>query len=150
MVSNRDTKFIHLAAAQARSSPCLMKHGAVAVMNGRIVGKGYNHHRCNSKDGFIHDCVTCHAEISALREVHKRKINFKKVTLYTCRLDNNDVLQASAPCLHCMDTIRLLNIKRIVYSAGDNDIRACKPCVYQTKYLTRGQKTYYKSSNRSG
>lgn len=146
MVSNRDTKFIHLAASEARSSPCLMKHGAVAVMNGKIVGKGYNHHRSTSKDGFIHDCATCHAEISALRQAHKRDVNFKKVTLYVCRLDNNEMLRESAPCLHCMDTIRLLNVKRIVFSGEDSAIRACKPHAHHTQYVTPGS-GFYKSSN---
>ena len=149
MVSNRDAKFMQLAAAQARLSPCLMKHGAVAVMNGRVVGSGYNHHRCNSKDGFIHDCLTCHAEIDALRKANKNKVNFKKVTLYICRLDNSNQLRESSPCLHCMDTICLLNIKKIVYSAENNKIIICKPHTHQTRYVTPGHLFYQLSTMES-
>lgn len=140
MISKRDAKLIQLAAQEAKQSPCLMKHGAVATMNGKVVGKGYNHYRCQSKDGFIHDCVTCHAEIAALRQAHKRNINFKKVTLYVCRVDNRDLLQESAPCLHCMDTIRLLNIKRIVYSGENSSVFACKPHTHFTNHVSCGNR----------
>jgi len=47
-----------------------MRHGCVAVLNGRIIGRGYNHHRSHSNDGFVHNCVTCHAEMSALRQAY--------------------------------------------------------------------------------
>ena len=142
MVSNRDIKFIHLAASEAKKSPCLMRHGAIATMNGKVVGKGYNHHRCQSKDGFIHHCVTCHAEIAALRQAHKRNVNFKKVTIYVCRVDNDHKLHESSPCVHCMDTIRLLNIKRVVYSGENNNIIACKPHMHCTDHITSGQRHY--------
>jgi tRNA(Arg) A34 adenosine deaminase TadA len=71
MITTKDAKFASKAAAEAQNSPCLMRHGCVAVINGRIVGRGHNHHRSHSKDGFIHDCMTCHAEVAALREVYR-------------------------------------------------------------------------------
>jgi tRNA(Arg) A34 adenosine deaminase TadA len=140
MISKKDAKFIHLAADYAKQSPCLMKHGCVAVINGKVVSKGYNHYRNNSKDGFIHDCMTCHAEISALRDVHKKQLPFKKVTLYVCRIDGKNMLQESAPCAHCMDTIRLLNIKRVVHSANDNSLVKRTPRTYYSEHVTHGHK----------
>jgi deoxycytidylate deaminase len=147
MISKRDAKFIQLASREASLSPCLMRHGAVATMNGKLVGKGYNHHRSQSKDGFIHDCVTCHAEIAALRQANKRNINFKKVTLYVCRVDNSGALQDSAPCFHCMDTIRLLNIKRVVYSGENSEIIACKPQTHFTDHVSCGNRFRHSTGN---
>ena len=80
MVSNRDQRFIEIAADQASRSQCLMRHGCVAVINGRIIGRGFNNYRCHSNDGFIQNTMTCHAEIAALREVNKRGKKTRKKT----------------------------------------------------------------------
>ena len=140
MISNKDRKFMNRAMEQAKLSPCLMRHGCVAVMNGRIVGKGYNHYRTNSKDGFIHNCMTCHAEIAALRAVHKRAANFKKITIYVCRVDSTNQLQESAPCSHCMDTILILNIKRIVHSIPNGGIVSRVPHECTSTHISLGYK----------
>ena len=69
MISSNDMKFITSASIEAEKSPVLMRHGAVAVVNGKIMGKGYNHYRSSSSDGFISNCYACHAEIAALRNM---------------------------------------------------------------------------------
>ena len=63
-------KFITHAANQADKSPVLMRHGAVAVANGKIMGRGFNHYRSYSKDSFITNSCTCHAEIASLRNMY--------------------------------------------------------------------------------
>ena len=70
MISNTDIRFISQATSQAMMSPVLMRHGAVAVVNGKVVGRGYNHYRTNSKDDFIQNTCTCHAEIACLRNMY--------------------------------------------------------------------------------
>ena len=70
MISNTDIRFISQATSQAMKSPVLMRHGAVAVVNGKVVGRGYNHYRTNSKDDFIQNTCTCHAEIACLRNMY--------------------------------------------------------------------------------
>lgn len=70
MISNTDIRFISQATSQAMNSPVLMRHGAVAVVNGKVVGRGYNHYRTNSKDDFIQNTCTCHAEIACLRNMY--------------------------------------------------------------------------------
>lgn len=70
MISNTDIRFISQATSQAIKSPVLMRHGAVAVVNGKVVGRGYNHYRTNSKDDFIQNTCTCHAEIACLRNMY--------------------------------------------------------------------------------
>lgn len=69
MLSATDHKFINSAAFEAQKSTVLMRHGAVAVTNGKILGRGHNHYRSTSKDDFIQNTCTCHAEIAALRNM---------------------------------------------------------------------------------
>ena len=68
-LSIRDMKFINSAADEAIKSPVLMRHGAIAVAHGKIMARGYNHYRCNSRDKFINNTCTCHAEIACLRNM---------------------------------------------------------------------------------
>ena len=69
MISTKDIMFINSAANEAQKSPVLMRHGAVAVANGKIMGRGHNHYRTHSKDDFISNTCTCHAEIASLRNM---------------------------------------------------------------------------------
>tara|TARA_B100000482_G_scaffold146196_1_gene108417 strand:- start:124 stop:390 length:267 start_codon:yes stop_codon:yes gene_type:complete len=69
MLSNNDMRYIMYAADEAAKSPVLMRHGSVAVANGKIMGRGYNHYRSYSKDMFINNSCTCHAEIACLRNM---------------------------------------------------------------------------------
>ena len=69
MISMTDLRYITHAAYEAEKSPVLMRHGAVAVVNGKIVGRGHNHYRSTSRDNFIKNTCTCHAEIACLRNM---------------------------------------------------------------------------------
>ena len=66
-LSNNELGFINCALNEALKSPVLMRHGAVAVAHGKVLGRGYNHYRSYSKDNFILNTCTCHAEIASLR-----------------------------------------------------------------------------------
>lgn len=70
MISSNDMKFINAAHHEALKSPVLMRHGSVAVANGKIMGRGHNHYRTCSKDQFISNTCTCHAEIASLRNMY--------------------------------------------------------------------------------
>lgn len=69
MASNTDHCLIRHAAIEAQKSDVLMRHGALAVVNGKIMGRGHNHYRSNSRDKFIQNTCTCHAEIACLRDM---------------------------------------------------------------------------------
>ena len=138
--SRRDYRFAEMAAIEAKRSGCLMQHGCVAVKNGRIFGRGYNNYRTRCKDGFIQNCMTCHAEMSALREVNKLNINFKKISLYIVRVDHNNCLKSSAPCVDCMKHILRLKIKRIIYSNGNGELTVQNPLLYEIKHVTTGRR----------
>ena len=75
MISRQDERFLSAAFKQALLSPVLMRHGAVTVVGGKIVGQGYNNYRTYSSDQFINNTCTCHAEISALRNTYTNYSN---------------------------------------------------------------------------
>lgn len=63
------TKCINAAITVATKSDILHKHGCVISRNGKIISTGYNNERSYSKDGLIESCSSCHAEISAIRNI---------------------------------------------------------------------------------
>jgi len=74
IISNNDLKYLCLASEQAEYSPMLMRHGAVAVVSGKVVGRGYNNYRTNSRDGFINNVCACHAEVDCLRSIFNNNL----------------------------------------------------------------------------
>lgn len=78
-VSKKDEMLAAHAYAEADKSPCLMKHGCVATVNGKIIGRGYNHYRTNSNDRIINKMCSCHAEMDTLRSVlYNQKLHIKE------------------------------------------------------------------------
>ena len=69
MLSINDQTYLCHAAHESTKSTLPSRHGAIAVVNGRIMGRGHNSDRTQSQDGFIHDTCSCHAEIAALRDL---------------------------------------------------------------------------------
>ena len=165
-ISSSDLKFLEEARFESFRSPVSMKHGCVAVVNGRIMATGHNHYRTSSKDGFICNSCTCHAEMDALRNMNKRtgrrgknlqhSMNetslvslFKKTTLYIARAGNNGEFRDSGPCADCLSMIKTLNLKKIVYSCSENTLVVCKPSEYTPVHHTFGRKHIEKISNSS-
>jgi len=74
MLSRSDETFINIASNEAEKSSLLMKHGCVVVKNGKIVGRGYNSPRSTSRDNFISNSCSCHAEMAALRQFYHRSL----------------------------------------------------------------------------
>ena len=74
-LSHQDEQYIQAALEEAQQSPCNMKHGAIAVASGKIIGRGYNHYRCQTRDGIVEHSCTCHAEMAAVRQVLHRVDN---------------------------------------------------------------------------
>lgn len=72
MISQKDDKFVSMAKDIASQSNCLQKHGCICVLNNRqIIGAGCNNSRTYSSDKLIKNCMTCHAEIAAIRECNR-------------------------------------------------------------------------------
>lgn len=74
-ISKQDYNFLYQAFHQAQLSPVLMRHGAIATANGKIIGRGFNNYRTYSRDNFINNTCTCHAEIAALRNAYSSLTN---------------------------------------------------------------------------
>ena len=78
--------------------------GAVVVLDGKIIGRGYNQ-REKKKD------VSSHAEIEALRAAGKAVGNW--------RLAGATLYVTLEPCLMCASAIQQAGIHRLVYGAED-------------------------------
>lgn len=69
ILSRSDQQFLSLASLEASKSIQQHRHGAVAVINGKVRGRGCNSGRTQSYDGFINNTCSCHAEMAALRDM---------------------------------------------------------------------------------
>ena len=69
MPSLNHEKFANIAAEQAVLSPVGMQVGCAAVLNGRVIAKGYNHYRSKSRDRLMNNSFTCHAECHVLHQI---------------------------------------------------------------------------------
>lgn len=84
--------------------------GAVVVMGGEIVGRGWNAPISQ------HD-PSAHAEIRALRDAAARLGNY--------RLPGCDLYVTLEPCLMCSGAIMHARLRRLVYGASDPKTGAC-------------------------
>ncbi len=101
-----DEDFIRLALEQARYAGALdeVPVGAIVVLNGEIVGKGFN------QPIGRHD-PTAHAEIVALRDAAARLGNY--------RLPGCELFVTLEPCMMCSGAIMHARISRVVFGASD-------------------------------
>lgn len=78
--------------------------GAVIVLDGEIIGRGYN------KRETTHDATT-HAEMLAIRDANHRLSNW--------RLEDAELFVTLEPCPMCSGAIILSRIKKVYYGAAD-------------------------------
>lgn len=147
MVSNKSQNILYFAYNEALKSPCLHKHGCVVCMNGKIISRGFNNYGTSNANKFASYAGSCHAEIQALKGVwsrykhlktNKQKRIFKKITIYVVRITSNGVMN-SAPCIDCMNKLKELNIKNIIYSNNCGSYTLCKTTNYHTNKHTIGR-----------
>ncbi|MHB1301082.1 MAG: tRNA adenosine(34) deaminase TadA [Burkholderiales bacterium] len=84
--------------------------GAVVVMDGQIVGEGFNR-PISSND------PSSHAEIEALRDAARNLGNY--------RLVGCDLFVTLEPCLMCAGAIQHARISRLIFGAKDPKTGAC-------------------------
>lgn len=101
-----DEFYMREALSLARAAECLgeVPVGAIVVLDGQIVGRGFN-----SPIG-AHD-PTAHAEIAALRDAAR--------TLSNYRLPGCELFVTLEPCAMCAGAILHSRIARVVYGARD-------------------------------
>jgi len=103
---NQDDVFMQAAIEQAKLAD---QHnevpvGAVVVLDGQIIGRGYNQPITS------HD-PTAHAEVMALRDAAKQVENY--------RLVNADLYVTVEPCTMCSGAIVHSRIRRIIYGTTE-------------------------------
>lgn len=105
-MAERDEHFMREALALAREAGTLgeVPVGAVVVLDGEIVGRGFNHPIGR------HD-PTAHAEVMALRDAAKNLGNY--------RLPGCELYVTLEPCVMCSGAIFHARIARVVYGAKD-------------------------------
>ena len=101
-----DEYFMREALSMARSAECLgeVPVGAVVVLDGAIVGRGFNSPIGESDP-------TAHAEIAALRDAARNLENY--------RLPGCELFVTLEPCAMCAGAILHSRIARVVYGARD-------------------------------
>ena len=107
-----DTEYMQAAlelAAQAAGTG-EVPVGAVVVLEGAIIGRGYNQ-PIRQVD------PTAHAEIMAMREA--------SLTLGNYRLTDCDLYVTLEPCVMCAGAIINARIRRVIYGAQDPKTGAC-------------------------
>lgn len=105
-MSERDETFMREALALAREAGSVdeVPVGAVVVLDGQIVGRGFN------QPIGRHD-PTAHAEVMALRDAAKNVANY--------RLPGCELYVTLEPCAMCSGAIFHARIARVVYGARD-------------------------------
>lgn len=118
-LSRKEMTHINTAATEATNSDLMMRHGAVAVQNGKCIAKGHNNYRTYSSDNILDpaECCTCHAECDVLHKLLKiRNLRRNNITMYIVRIGQSGELRESAPCHHCHEKMLFFGIKTLIYS----------------------------------
>lgn len=117
-ISKRDQAYLSVASYMATQSKCRMKHGAVVVRGGRVLGTGTNKERNHpmivSTDHIKQHC-SVHAEIDAIRKAR----DVSGATVYVARVNKRGQNRDSKPCSNCYKTMTELGIRKIVYTTSE-------------------------------
>ena len=89
-LTSSDHYYLMKAATESKNSNMASKHGCVAVLNGKIIGRGHNSDRTQSNDGFINNTCSCHAEIAAIRNVWHQTCSGSRYKNYQCVLHREE------------------------------------------------------------
>lgn len=136
--SIQDERFASIASLEAQKSTIPKKHGCIAVLSGKIIAKGHNSYRTYSKDGFITNCCSCHAEVDVLRKCNKIQ-KFSNMNFYIVRISDMGEYRDSTPCNQCINAMKKMKIKYIIYSVF-NDLVKCKLQYLHNQHMTEGEK----------
>ena len=137
-ISNKEDTYVALACEQANKSNALYKHGCIAILNGKIIARGFNHARTRCRYNIIDNPCSCHAEMDVLKKCLKilSLKQLKKVTLCVVRMSTGGHVVSSVPCYFCTKQIKKYNIKKIIYSDENGDLKRNKISDFESNYIT--------------
>ena len=106
------TEFLDECLELSSLSNMMQKHGAVVVLNGEIVGRGYNYYEP------YHNTISVHSEAAAIMDARKRitRKDFKKAWMLVVRANRKGDLRLSKPCQKCRKICEEYKLSRIIYS----------------------------------
>lgn len=90
-------------SARALDTPGTEPFGAVVVLNGVVVGEGFNH-------SVAHFDPTSHGEIEAIRDACRR--------LQRVELTGAELYTSCEPCALCVAALHIVGIRRLFYAAS--------------------------------
>lgn len=120
-LSNKEKAYLSVARYFASKSKARRMHGAVLVKSGRVIGTGYNKDRNNPyyvSPEHIKTHCSVHAEVDAIRDANW---NVKGAILYVARVNATGEDRNSKPCTRCQVVIEETQIKKVIYTEGEND-----------------------------
>jgi deoxycytidylate deaminase len=116
-MSKRDRAYLSVARYLASKSNQRMKHGAIVVKGGRVLGTGYNkgrNHPFIVSSEHIKEHCSRHAEVEAIRDAGS---NTKGAVIYVARVSRHGHDRNSKPCERCQDAIDAAGIKKVIYTS---------------------------------
>lgn len=143
-MSNKINTLLNFAIHEAKSSPMRCKHAAILFKGSKIISKGHNHHY-----PYYHG-ICCHAEMDCLKKMYHFKnikwthnsktSHFNSYDLLVIRINTNDQLCDSKPCLHCLNILKLslIPIRKIYYSSNNGTIICQKIQNISTTHISIG------------
>ena len=158
--TTRDEKYASLALSVADNSNMKYhQHGCIAVADGTILARGWNSYgsSCSSKNKYLQNTCSCHAEIDVMRKIERILIKkqlhntnrrncrnmrlrfLSRISIYVVRKDRyGNQYKDSTPCVNCVNCMKLLNIKNVIYSNASGTLTKCRVRNYTTTYRSTG------------
>jgi tRNA(Arg) A34 adenosine deaminase TadA len=158
--TNRDEKYASMALNVAHNSNMKYhQHGCIAVADGAILARGWNSYgsSSSSKDKYLRNTCSCHAEVDVLRKIKRLLIKkqlhntnrrnrrnmrlrfLSRISIYVVRKDKcGNQYKDSTPCANCVNCMKMLNIKNVIYSNASGRLTKCRVCDYTTTYSSSG------------
>ena len=69
-----------------------------------------------------------------------------KLVIYVVRTDMSHNYRGSGPCINCLEVLKDLRIKRIVYSKQDGTFESVSLLNYNTTHVTHGNRFLKRST----
>lgn len=99
-------RYLEMAMGIATLSSCRMKHGAVVVKHGKVLGSATNRTKNNPR--YVDwRYSSIHAEIAAMKKAGWPK----RATVYVARVNNFGEARLSKPCLNCQEVLDAFRCK---------------------------------------
>lgn len=132
MITKKDEYYFRLAAETATKSTYRNQKvmiGCIVVYKGAVISEGYNqdktdpiqmkYNRFRGFTKFDESPHKIHAEITAIKRITSRDIEWNLVSVYVVRLMKDGTYGISRPCDACMHYIKSKGIRHLYYSTSD-------------------------------